>query len=275
MVKSQKKIKKTKKNKVLFEDVVDIITSTKKEISKLGKKETPKPRKKSKKAIDDLVINNYPLVAFIAKRFFIPNGEPMDDLIQVGCIGLIKAAKNFNSERAVKFSTFAVPIIEGEIRHYLRDKVNVVRIPRKFLETNTKIKKFRQTYLSNNGEEPTTEIISKALNVEKQLVEDTISNINSMYTIPLSYNNVVDKRNKEGLSHIENIIGDKSVTESILDREGLKDALKMLPKREREIVYDHYFRDLGQKELALLYNTSQAYISRLIKKSCEVLKDVV
>lgn len=225
----------------------------------------------TKREKEKLVQENMGLVTFIAKKYAYRN-EPLDDLIQIGVEGLMKAATRFNKKFGVKFSTYASPTVDGEIRHYLRDKSSTVKISRKLIELNARINRFRQEELQRTGTEPTYQEISQQLQMPIAKITKAIKAVESHFTISLDAPIGILKGGSMSEGYLEDVLGKDSFVEEMLDREMLKNALKTLSLREREIVDQHFFQDQIQEDLSRRFNVTQAQISRIITGALKKMK---
>lgn len=213
-----------------------------------------------------LVNGNLKLVLSILKQFA-NKTDNLDDLFQIGCIGLLKAIDNFDLNHEVKFSTYAVPMILGEIRRYIRDN-NQLRISRSIKDIAYKSLKIKETYLAENNKEPEVEFIAKKLDVSineviiaLESLKEPVSMFEPIYndggdTIYL-YDQIEDKKNNN------NEISNKIV---------LEEAINSLNQRERQILDERYIIGKTQMEIAEELNISQAQISRLEKRAIKQLK---
>ncbi len=219
-------------------------------------------------AKEELINGNLKLVLSILKPYN-NRTDNMDDLFQVGCIGLIKAINNFDLSHEVRFSTYAVPMILGEVKRYLRDN-NSVRISRSIKDLAFKAVKLKETLTNQNGKEPTIEELSKKLGVTEFEVshaltslKDTVSMFEPIYNDGGDVIYLSDQLHKdEGVYNID-------------DKLSLKNALKKLRPKERYILTERYFIGKTQMELAEEIGISQAQISRLEKNGLEDLKKMI
>jgi RNA polymerase sigma-B factor len=211
------------------------------------------------------------LVTFIAKKYAYRN-EPLDDLIQTGVEGLLKAAERFNKNYGVKFSTYASPTVDGEIRHYLRDKSSTVKISRKLIELNARINRFRQEELQRTGSEPSFQEISRQLQVPVSRIAKAMKAVESHFTISLDAPIGILKSGSMSECYLEDVLGKDSFVEEMMDREMLKKAFATLSTREREIVDQHFFHDQIQEDLSRNFNVTQAQISRIINGALKKMK---
>ena len=218
---------------------------------------------KSKK--EELVNGNLKLVLSILKKYN-NRTDNMDDLFQVGCIGLIKAIDNFDLSHEVKFSTYAVPMILGEIRRYLRDNSSV-RIARSIKDTAYKALKAKEFLTNKYGKEPSISAIAKELNKDELEVAsaiDAMKDAVSMYE-PI-YNDGGDT------IYLADQLEDKTYSYPIETRIELKQAINSLKEKEKYIIYERYIMGKTQLELAEEIGISQAQISRLEKSGIDHMK---
>ena len=222
--------------------------------------------KKNKEVKDKLVLGNLKLVLSILKKYNNGN-ENMDDLFQIGCIGLVKAIDNFDLSYGVKFSTYAVFMIEGEIRKYLRDN-NTIRISRSVKEIAYKILKFKNDYLMNHGIEPNIDLISKELNIEKEII---IFSLEATKNIVSYYEPIYDDGGETIYLFDQLSSDDKNILDNLI----LKDAINKLKKKEKEILIDRYINGKTQVELSEEFGISQAQISRIEKNALKNIKKLI
>lgn len=220
-------------------------------------------------AKEELINGNLKLVLSILKKYN-NRVDNMDDLFQVGCIGLIKAIDNFDLKFDVKFSTYAVPMILGEVRRYLRDSSSI-RVARSIKDTAYKIMKLKEELTNKLGKEPSIKMISEKLGITEfevanamDAMKDTISMFEPIY-------------NDGGDTiYLEDQLDDKSNNMYSLDMKiALKDALNKLKDKERYILMERYITGKTQLELAEEIGISQAQISRLEKSGLENIKRMI
>lgn len=224
-----------------------------------------KARAGDAKAREELIKGNLRLVLSVVQRFQ-NRGESMDDLFQVGVIGLIKAIDNFNLDLDVRFSTYAVPMCIGEIRRYLRDD-NPVRVSRSMRDTAYKAMQIKEQLINANGKEPTIEEIAEKLKMKKSdvvLALEAIVDPVSLYE-PV-YNDGGDT------IYIMDQVGDNSTDKDWVDEISIKDELKNLDPRERTIMYLRFMQGKTQMEVAKEVGISQAQVSRLEKNALKRIK---
>lgn len=216
-------------------------------------------------ARDELVYGNLKLILSVIKKFS-HRGENLDDLFQVGCLGLLKAIDNFDMSHGVRFSTYAVPMIIGEIRRYLRDNSSI-RVSRSLKDIAYKALHFKEKFLKEYHREPTTLEIAKELGVEEidviislEAIQDPIS----IYT-PI-YNNGADE-----IYLIDQIGDDQNSEDKKILELTIKAGLKRLSKRERNIINERYYNGKTQMEIANEIGISQAQVSRLEKNALKTI----
>lgn len=225
-----------------------------------------KARQGDEKAREDLIKGNLRLVLSVIQRFQ-NRGETMDDLFQVGVIGLIKAIDNFNLDLDVRFSTYAVPMCIGEIRRYLRDD-NPIRVSRSMRDTAYKAMQVKEALINKNKKEPTIEEIAKELDMEKSevvLALEAIVDPVSLYE-PV-YNDGGDT------IYVMDQIGDNNTDMDWIDEIMIKDEIKNLDKREQNILYLRFMQGKTQMEVAKEVGISQAQVSRLEKNALKRIKN--
>ena len=209
---------------------------------------------------------NLRLVLSVVQRFAMRK-ENMDDLFQVGCIGLIKAVDNFDVSQNVKFSTYAVPMIIGEIRRYLRDN-NTIRVSRSLRDTAYKAFQIRNELAKTNAVEPTVEEIAKAMELP---VEDVVYALDAIQD-PISLHQPVCQEGSDALYVMDSIADERSSDENWLRSIALNTAVENLAERERNIIYLRYFEGKTQMEVAEEIHISQAQVSRLEKSAIKSLR---
>lgn len=217
-------------------------------------------------ARERLIYGNLRLVLSVIQRFMNRN-ENVDDLFQVGCVGLIKAVDNFKTELDVKFSTYAVPMIIGEIRRYLRDN-NSIRISRSLRDLAYHALSVREELSRINENEPTVEQISEKLGVEKEMVVRAMEAI----VAPISLYEPVYTDNGDSIFVIDQLSDSSSGEEIWLENIALNEAMKVLSDRERSIIYMRFFKNRTQMEIASEIGISQAQVSRIEKGALERMR---
>ena len=223
------------------------------------------PPKEAAKAREQLINGNLRLVLSVIQRFT-NRGENPDDLFQVGCIGLMKAIDHFDVEQGVRFSTYGVPMIIGEIRRYLRDN-NAIRVSRSMRDTAYKAMQAREKMTAENGSEPTVEQIAQAIGVQRETVVLALEAI----VEPVSLYEPVFSDGGDTI-YVMDQVGDKNDDRNWLDEIALKQAVSDLNERERKILSLRFFQGRTQMEVASEIGISQAQVSRLEKGALEKIK---
>ena len=208
-----------------------------------------------------LIEGNLRLVLSVIQRFC-GRGENPDDLFQVGCIGLLKAVENFDETKDVRFSTYGVPMIAGEIRRYLRDN-STIRVSRSIRDTAYKVLQCKETMIREMGREPTMEEISKRLEIPLENVVESMDAI----TAPVSLYEPVYSDGGDPLTVMDQVHDTKNTDERWTERIALKDAMKKLTDRERSILAMRFYDGKTQMEVASEIGISQAQVSRLEKNA--------
>ena len=210
---------------------------------------------------------NLRLVLSVIKRFSSSN-ENVDDLFQIGCIGLIKAIDNFDTSLNVKFSTYAVPMIIGEIRRFLRDNSNSIRVSRSLKDTAYKAIYARDSLTRKNLKEPTIEEIAAEVGISK---EDIVYAMDAIQN-PMSLYEPVFTDGGDTLYVMDQISDKKNKEETWVEHLSLSDAMKNLSEREHEIITLRFFEGKTQMEVAEMIGISQAQVSRLEKNALRTMR---
>lgn len=216
-------------------------------------------------ARDELIKGNLRLVLSVIQRFT-NRGENADDLFQVGCIGLIKAIDHFDINHGVRFSTYGVPMIIGEIRRYLRDN-NSIRVSRSLRDTAYKAMQVKEKMTAENDREPTVEEIAEKLDVSREEVVVALESV----VAPVSLYEPVFSNGGDTI-YVMDQIGDNNDDNNWLDEISLKEAIKNLSDRERNILSLRFFKGKTQMEVASEIGISQAQVSRLEKTALDKVK---
>lgn len=222
-----------------------------------------------KEARKEYIYGNLRLVLSVIQRFN-NRGEHVDDLFQVGCIGLIKAIDNFDVTQNVKFSTYAVPMIIGEIRRYLRD-YNSIRVSRSLRDTAYKALQVKERLTKLNSKEPTIEEIAKELELPK---EDVVFALDSIQD-PISLFEPVYHDGGETMYVMDQVKDDKNYDSTWLENIALSEAMKRLNEREKHILDLRFFEGKTQMEVADEIGISQAQVSRLEKSALDHMKKYI
>lgn len=242
-------------------DTANLKTLTEAEKTELIKK----ARNGDTHAREKLITGNLRLVLSVIQRFS-NRGENPDDLFQVGCIGLIKAIDNFDTSHDVKFSTYAVPMIIGEVRRHLRDN-NPIRVSRSMRDTAYHALQARERLSNELNREPTIEEIAKDLGKKKSEVVIALEAI----VEPVSFYEPVYSNGGDTI-YLMDQIGSSETDGDWIDEISMKEAIKNLPKREKKILSMRFMRGMTQTEVAEEIGISQAQVSRLEKSAINYIK---
>ena len=218
------------------------------------------------KAREELIAGNLRLVLSVIQRFA-NRGENADDLFQVGCIGLIKAIDNFNTDLDVRFSTYGVPMIVGEIRRYLRDN-STMRVSRAMRDTAYKVLQAKEAYMAEHQREPTVDEIARMLELKREEVVFALDAI----VDPVSLYEPVYSDGGDTICVMDQVKDSKNTDESWLEHIALKEAMAQLSDRERHILNLRFFEGRTQMEVSTEVGISQAQVSRLEKNAIKQLR---
>ncbi len=217
-------------------------------------------------AREELISGNLRLVLSVIQKFS-GRGENADDLFQVGCIGLIKAIDNFNTDLDVRFSTYGVPMIVGEIRRYLRDN-SALRVSRSMRDTAYKVLQAKEKFLAQHQREPTMDEIARALDLKR---EDVVMALDAVLD-PVSLNEPVYDNSGDAICVMDQVKDARNTDENWLERIALKEAMDRLSDRERRILALRFFQGKTQMEVSAEVGISQAQVSRLEKNAINQIK---
>ncbi len=218
------------------------------------------------KAREKMIKGNLRLVLSVIQKFS-GRGENADDLFQVGCIGLIKAIDNFDPAQNVRFSTYGVPMIIGEIRRYLRDNSSI-KVSRSMRDTAYRVLQAREKLMSSCQREPTVEELAKELGIKREEVVFALDAIAD----PVSLYEPVYTEGGDAVCVMDQVSDDKNTDESWLESIALAEAIESLNERERAILAMRFGRGRTQMEVAAELSISQAQVSRLEKNAIEKIK---
>ncbi len=214
-----------------------------------------------KKAREKLIEGNLRLVLSVIQRFD-KRGESPDDLFQVGCIGLIKAIANFDPDKQVRFSTYGVPMIAGEVRRYLRDN-SAIRVSRSIRDTAYRVLQCKEALLLKLGREPTLDEISKEL----ELSNEEVSRALDAVCAPVSLYDPVYADGGDPLTVMDQVRDTKNTESDWMEHISLSNAFRTLPPREQRILSLRFYDGKTQMEVANVLGISQAQVSRLEKSA--------
>ena len=225
-----------------------------------------KIKKGDMEARNKFINGNLRLVLSVIQRFY-GRGENADDLFQVGCVGLIKAIDNFDLSQNVQFSTYAVPMIIGEVKRYLRDN-NSIRVSRSTRDLAYKVIQFKEKYTKENGKEPHIEEIAKELDVSKEDIAFSLDAIQD----PVSLQEPVYNDGTESIYIMDQVKDSKNTDEMWAEKLTIKGAMEKLNDKEKMIVKKRFFDGRTQMEVAEEIGISQAQVSRLEKTAIQHIK---
>lgn len=249
-------------------EICGINTSTLKVLSDDEKKELLiRSANGDKSAREKLIFGNFRLVLSVLQSFS-GRYEASDDLFQVGCIGLIKAIDNFDTSLDVKFSTYAVPMILGEMRRYVRDN-NSVRVPRSMRDLAYKAMQIKEKLSFSLGREPSLEELAKALDVDKA----DITNAFDAISAPVSLYEPVYSDSSDSVYILDQIKDTVNTDEAWINTIALSQAIEKLDEREKRILAMRFFRGKTQTEVAEEIGISQAQVSRIEKSALEKVRN--
>ncbi|RGW22123.1 SigB/SigF/SigG family RNA polymerase sigma factor [Ruminococcus sp. AF13-28] len=226
-----------------------------------------KSQQGDKKARDTVFEENTGLIYSVAKRF-VGRGVEMEDLIQIGSIGLLKAVDHFNASFEVKFSTYAVPMIAGEIKRYLRDD-GILKVSRSLKENCVRIYSAREKLEKELGREPVMEEIAQSAQLS---VDEVVMSLESGAEVE-SLHKIIYQGDGNDISLMDRLQEKENGQDAALNRIFLDEILKKLDARERQLIYMRYFKDMTQTEIAVVMGISQVQVSRMEKRILKQLKD--
>jgi RNA polymerase sigma-B factor len=213
-----------------------------------------------------LIESHIGLVEYLARRFA-GRGEPLDDLIQVATIGLVKAVDRFDPDREVEFSTYATPTIVGELKRHFRDKGWAVRVPRRLQELNLRLGTVVSQLSQDLQRSPTVAEIAEAASATEDEVLEALDSSHAYSLISLDA-----AQNEEGLSYHEQIGSEDEALEALEDRLAVGPLLRKIPPRERRMLHLRFFKGMTQSEIAQELGISQMHVSRLLAKTLAQLR---
>ena len=220
-----------------------------------------------KNARDNLVLGNVGLIWSIVRRFA-GRGYELEDLFQIGCIGLMKAIDKFDTSFEVKFSTYAVPMITGEIKRFLRDD-GMIKVSRSLKEMGAKVKCTRESLAFSLGRDPTIDEIAQQIGASREEVAASIeagAEVESLYK-------TVNKNDESNIYLIDKLVEENGEQEKIINNMVLKDLLSILGEQEQEIIVRRYYYNQTQSRIAQDLNISQVQVSRLEKRILKKMRE--
>ena len=216
---------------------------------------------------DEIVMGNLKLVLSAVKPYR-SQKYSLDDLFQIGVIGLIKSIDNFDVSKNVMFSTYAVPMIRGEIKRYVRDSVSILRVSRQVKDLAYHCFKAKEELTQQLERSPTYEEISKYLNIKKEQVKEAFESFNPV----MSFSEPINNTDEDSLELYDIISDPEDLEEKVITNLTLKTALNSLDEIERRKIDNRYFEGLTQMEVAQEFNISQAQVSRLEKQALKNMR---
>ena len=223
---------------------------------------------------EEIIFQFKPLIDHISRKFCY-NKSDLDDVKQVGVIGLLRSLERFDPSKEVVFSAFAAPNIIGEIKHYFRDKNRMVKTPRKLQELNSKIRTISQER-QNQGRSPTVADLADLLEETDERILEAMEVGQTSVIVSLdapSYRN--DSGGDGNSASLLDNIGVEGGEDKLLTRETLKQAMTQLPYREREIIYLRFYCGLSQTDISARIGLSQMHVSRILTKSLKILRNTL
>jgi RNA polymerase sigma-B factor len=218
---------------------------------------------------DELVEMHLPLVEYLARRFR-NRGEPLDDLVQVATIGLIKSVDRFDLERGVEFSTYATPTIVGEIKRHFRDKGWAIRVPRRLQELKLSLSKATSELSQRQGRAPTVNELATHLGMTDEEVLEGLESANAYSAVSLD---APDTGDSDAPAVADSLGSTDDALEGVEYRESLKPLLEQLPPREKKILLLRFFGNMTQSQIAAELGISQMHVSRLLARTLIRLRE--
>ncbi|KNF09266.1 RNA polymerase sigma-F factor SigF [Gottschalkia purinilytica] len=216
-----------------------------------------------------LVEHNLGLVKSVLKRF-LNRGYEVEDLYQIGCIGLLKAIQKFDTSYEVRFSTYAVPMIIGEIKRFLRDD-GIIKVSRSLKQTATKANMAKEKLTKKLGREPNIQEISEEIDITK---EEIVMALDANHQPDYLYD-IIHQSDGSPIHLIDKVMATENKDSEIIDKITLKQLLGQLKPRDRQIIIMRYFKDKTQTEIANMLGISQVQVSRIEKKVLENMKNLL
>jgi RNA polymerase sigma-B factor len=220
-------------------------------------------------ARDDLVQLHYPLVEYLARRFA-GRGEPVDDLVQVASIGLLKAIDRFDRDRGVKFSTYATPTIIGELKRHFRDKGWAMRVPRRLQEIGLQLSRVVSELYQEVGRSPTVQEIAERSGLSD---EDVLEGMDAIHAH--SIGSLDAPADEEGQTNASRLGAEDETYELLEGWASVAPHLEKLPERESHILYLRFFRGMTQSQIAEELEISQMHVSRILSRTLVALREAV
>ena len=248
-------------------------TLTKDEVRRLFAAYRDAGNEDERAAVREKLVDQYiGLVEFLARRFR-NRGEPLEDLVQVGTIGLLKAIDRFELEREVEFSTYATPTIVGELKRHFRDKGWAVRVPRRLQELHLELTKIISNLGQELGRSPTVSEIAESAGISEETVLEGME-IAHAYSFT-SLDAPIDSEDSESSSFADQMGSEDEQLENLEYRASLAPEMAKLPERERKILFLRFYRGMTQSEIAERLGISQMHVSRLLNRTLMRLREAL
>ena len=231
---------------------------------------------KEKKHLQNIIaLAAMPLVKKISRGLARRNTDPVEDIIQVGSVGLVKAIQLYNPKVSENFKTYATYLITGEIRHYLRDKVSMIKAPREIYELAYRVNKLMQKLKDEEGNEPSEKVLADELGTSVGKIKEVIDVERRKQT--LSLDQYINTNNDESLSLFDKIADDNHYNLETFqeDKILINDAISKLDEKLQEVVIMNYFDDMSQTQIAAKLGISQMQVSRRLKKALNSLLQIL
>jgi RNA polymerase sigma-B factor len=230
--------------------------------------ETPADDPERARARAELVEMHLPLVEYLARRFR-NRGEPLDDLVQVATIGLIKSIDRFDVERGVEFSTYATPTIAGEIKRHFRDKGWAIRVPRRLQELKLSLTEATSELSQRSGRSPTVRELAEHLEMSEEDVIEGLESANAYSAVSLD----APDSDESTVTIADSLGVEDDALYDVEYRESLRPMLEQLPPREKRIILLRFFRGMTQSQIATELGISQMHVSRLLSRTLTKLRE--
>lgn len=230
-------------------------------------RELPEQSDQRRQVRDALIEQHLPLVEYLARRFA-GRGEALDDLVQVGTLGLIKAVDRFDIDRGVEFSTYATPTVVGEIKRHFRDKGWAVRVPRRLQELRAALTAARADLTQELGQAPTVRQLADRLKVSEEEVLEGLESANAYSTVSLD-----TPATEDALTVADTLGSEDEAMVAVEYRESLKPLMDKLPEREKRLLLLRFFRNMTQSQIAAELGISQMHVSRLLARTLATLRE--
>lgn len=218
-------------------------------------------------AKEKIIMGNLKLILSVIRKVNITSNIDPDDLFQIGCIGLIKSIENFNLDLNVAFSTYAIPMITGEIKRYIRDNNNV-KISRQIKDLAYKILKAKEEYICKHHKEPNNLQLAEILNEDLYKIDEAIKSLNCVVSLSDSISSI----NGEEMTYLDHLSDDYDFEKTFINSNTLKQGIDNLDNTCKQIIINRYYKGMTQEEIAKELFISQAQVSRLEKNALSTLK---